>query len=70
MIQQTVEISGFDFLINGESTAIESIEIDPSNNLVLVITLSDYIHYQDDLKINHTGGVISSEYNSVLGFIN
>jgi len=67
LIQQTVEISGFDFLINGESTAIESIEIDPSNNLVLVITLSDYIHYQDDLKINHTGGVISSEYNSVLG---
>jgi hypothetical protein len=67
LIQQTVEVSDFDFLINGESTAIESIEIDPSNNLVLVITLSDYIHYQDDLKINHTGGVISSEYNSVLG---
>ena len=67
LIPQTVEVSGFDFLINGESTAIESIEIDPSNNLVLVITLSDYIHYQDDLKINHTGGVISSEYNSILG---
>jgi hypothetical protein len=53
--------------VNEEVYNIESIEIDPSNSLVLIITLSDYLHYQDNIKINHTGGVINSDYNSVLG---
>ena len=63
---QTINISDFEILINGEASTIESIEIDPANSLVLVFTMANYIHYQDDLKINHTGGIISSEYNSVL----
>ena len=64
---QTIDVSSFEFLVNEEVYNIESIEIDPSNNLVLIITLSDYLHYQDNIKINHTGGVINSDYNSVLG---
>ena len=64
---QTIEVSDFEFLINGNASNIESIQIDPTNSLVLVITLSDYLHYQDDLKINHAGGVINSVYNSLLG---
>ena len=64
---QTIEVSDFEFLINGNTSNIESIQIDPTNSLVLVITLSDYLHYQDDLKINHAGGVINSVYNSLLG---
>ena len=64
---QTIDVSSFEFLINEEVYNIESIEIDPSNSLVLKITLSDYLHYQDNIKINHTGGVINSDYNSVLG---
>ena len=64
---QTIDVSSFEFLVNEEVYDIESIEIDPSNSLVLIITLSDYLHYQDDIKINHTGGVINSDYNSVLG---
>jgi len=64
---QTVDVSSFEFLVNENAYNIDSIEIDPTNSLVLVITLSDFLHYQDNLKINHTGGVISSDYNSVLG---
>jgi aryl-phospho-beta-D-glucosidase BglC (GH1 family) len=64
---QTIDVSSFEFLVNEEVYNIESIEIDPSNSLVLIITLSDYLHYQDNIKINHTGGVINSDYNSVLG---
>jgi len=64
---QTIEVSDFEFLINGNTSNIESIQIDPTNSLVLVITLSDYLHYEDDLKINHSGGVINSVYNSLLG---
>ena len=64
---QTIDISSFEFLVNENTYNIDSIEIDPTNSLVLVITLSDYLHYQDNIKINHTGGVINSDYNSVLG---
>jgi len=64
---QTVDVSSFEFLVNENAYNIDSIEIDPTNSLVLVITLSDFLHYQDNLKINHTGGVINSDYNSVLG---
>jgi len=64
---QTIDVSSFEFLVNENAYNIDSIEIDPTNSLVLVITLSDFLHYQDNLKINHTGGVISSDYNSVLG---
>jgi aryl-phospho-beta-D-glucosidase BglC (GH1 family) len=64
---QTIDVSSFEFLVNENAYNIDSIEIDPTNSLVLVITLSDFLHYQDNLKINHTGGVINSDYNSVLG---
>ena len=64
---QTIDISSFEFLVNENTYNIDSIEIDPTNSLVLVITLSDYLYYQDNIKINHTGGVINSDYNSVLG---
>ena len=64
---QTIDVSSFEFLVNENTYNIDSIEIDPTNSLVLVITLSDYLHYQDNIKINHTGGVINSDYNSVLG---
>ena len=49
---QTIDVSSFEFLVNEEVYNIESIEINPSNNLVLIITLSDYLHYQDNIKIN------------------
>ncbi|MGK0324671.1 MAG: aryl-phospho-beta-D-glucosidase BglC (GH1 family), partial [Polaribacter sp.] len=56
----------FEIMVNNNSRTIESAEIDASATRLVTIKLTDYLFYQDEIKVSYNGTVISSIYNSLL----
>ena len=56
----------FEVKINNVSRTIESVEIDASNTRLITVKLVDYLFYQDAIKVNYSGTIITSIYNATL----
>lgn len=56
----------FQIKVNDESRAIESVEVTSSSNRLIKINLSEYLFYQDQIKVSYDDSVIVSEFNDVL----
>lgn len=57
----------FEVRVNNEIVAIDSVYYDSNLKRIIKIKLVDYLHYQDNIKINYLGDKIISVDNSVLG---
>jgi len=63
---QVILLEQFDVKVNSVSKPIESIEIDPNNDRVLLIKLDDFLYYEDDITIDHIGEILLSIFNDAL----
>ena len=64
--QTDITNSLFEIMVNNNSRAIESVEIDASTTRFVTIKLADYLFYQDEIKVSYNGTIITSIYNSLL----
>ena len=64
--QTDIANSLFEIMVNNNSRAIESVEIDASTTRFVTIKLADYLFYQDEIKVSYNGTIITSIYNSLL----
>jgi len=63
---QGLSINDFNVNIDNISASVESIELDSSNNRVLLFEMSEFLNFQQNITIDHTGGVIYSIFDNNL----
>ena len=63
---QEISINDFNVNIDDVSVSVESIELDSSNNRVLLIEMSELLNFQQNITIDHVGGVIYSIFDNNL----
>ncbi|MBT8395226.1 MAG: carbohydrate-binding protein, partial [Bacteroidia bacterium] len=63
---QSILLEYFDVKINGESKTIESIQFDSLNSRVILIEMVDFLYHQQNITLDHIGGVFNSIFNDVL----
>jgi len=56
----------FQVKVNNNIRTIESVEVNSENNRSVIINLSEYLFYQDQIKVSYDGSIITSVYNSTL----
>ena len=64
---QELSINDFNVNIDNISASVESIELDSSNNRVILLEMSEFLNFQQNITMDHVGGVIYSIFeNNIL----
>ena len=61
---QTLNSDDFTIDIDGVSSTVESIQIDPSNDRTILFEMTDFLNFQQNITIDHTGAVINSIFDN------
>lgn len=65
---QSLSSDNFTIDVDGISSAVSSFQIDPSNDRTILFEMTDFLNFQQNITIDHSGAVINSIFDSyVLG---
>ena len=63
---QEISINDFNINIDDVSASIQSIELDSSNNRVILLEMTEFLNFQQNITVDHTGDVIYSIFENNL----